>query len=121
MIRVVPNVDPNLDTGYALDVSCGGFYRIRKFNSQSGITRTIELVGPIRSEVITQGKGAQNRIGLLARGDTLYAVINGKVLAPVQDSQYSSGYFALYVNTVGATPAAVTFDHFTFWRIPRTQ
>ncbi len=128
MIRVDP--DPNKGTGYALEVSCQGSYRIRRFDAPSRtteLTHTAEGInitepgGWTPSDVITNRIGAQNRIGLLARGNKLWAVINEKVLRSAIDDQYRSGCFALYVNAVEHSKASVSFDDFAIWKIPEDK
>jgi hypothetical protein len=103
----------DVDNGYALEVSCDGHYRIRKF-SGGGVESLLDWT---RAAEIHAGASAQNRIGIVANGTTLHAVINGKALGSVEDSSFFSGTFALYANAIETVDFSVIFDQFELWYI----
>jgi hypothetical protein len=104
----------NLDSGYALEVSCDGNYRVRKF-AEGAVTVLRDWTA---SEAIVQGPDAVNRLGWLAQGDRLTPFANGQALGPaIQDSSFSYGTFGLY-SMARQTPGVVTyFDDFGLWYV----
>jgi hypothetical protein len=104
----------NLDSGYALEVSCDGHYRVRKFSEGA----VVVLRDWTASEAINQGPDAANHLGWLAQGDQLTPFVNGTALGPaIQDSSFSYGTFGLY-SMARQTPGVVTyFDDFGLWYV----
>jgi len=104
----------NLDSGYTVEVSCDGNYRIRKF-SEGAVSVLRDWTA---SEAIVKGPDATNRLGLLTRADQITAFANGVPLGPpVQDSSFSYGTFALYAMARETPGVVVTFDDFDLWYV----
>jgi len=104
----------SLDSGYALEVSCDGHYRLRRFSE--GTVQVLRDWSP--SEAIARGPNASNRLGLLADGDQVTAFANGIVLGPpVQDSSLGFGTFGLYASARETPGVAVNFDDFALWHL----
>jgi hypothetical protein len=99
------------DSGYTLEVSCDGYYRLRKFSS--GVVET--LIDWTFSNEIIQGPNASNVIGLVARSSELHATINRTVVGSTEDYSYYSGTFALYANALETPGLTVRFDEFELW------
>ncbi len=104
----------NLNSGYALEVSCDGNYRLRKFSEGS----VAVLRDWTASEAIVKGPNATNRLGLLAHGDQVTPFANGVPLGPsVQDASFANGIFGLYAMARETPGAVVYFDDFGLWNV----
>jgi hypothetical protein len=103
----------NYDRGYALEFSCDGQYRIRKFFNVD--TPVKILVDWTPAEAIAKGPGAANRIGFLAKGTRLYAFANRTFLGEAEDPDYPAGVFALFANANETDGVQATFDDFALW------
>jgi hypothetical protein len=99
------------NSGYALEFSCDGFYRIRKLIVGSVVT----LIDWTSSEIIERGPNSVNRMGFLADGNQLYVFANGEVLDQVEDGDLTSGNFGLYANAANTPALTVYFDDFSLW------
>jgi hypothetical protein len=99
------------DSGYILEVSCDGHYRLRKFSA--GIAET--LIDWTFSTEITQGPNTSNIIGLVARGSELHISINRTIVDSTEDFSYFSGTFALFANAIETPGLAVRFIEFELW------
>lgn len=99
------------NSGYALEFSCDGAYRLRKFSE--GAVQT--LIGWTPSSSIQSGSNAKNEIGLLAKGTTLFVFANGEFLEDVSDDTYFLGNFGLYANAATTPGLTVYFDEFHLW------
>ncbi|HSR46547.1 MAG TPA: hypothetical protein VLL77_01045 [Anaerolineales bacterium] len=102
------------NSGYLLDISCDGQYRLRKLTEGSqSILRNWTA-----SDAIVKGPNALNRIGFLARGPQLTPFANGKPLGDaVQDPSFAYGTFALYAWAQQTPGVVVYFDNFALWRL----
>jgi len=99
------------NSGYALEFSCDGAYRMRKFIAGSVAT----LIDWTSSEMIESGSNSVNRMGFLADGNQLYVVANGEVLDQVEDGDLISGNFGLYASAENTPGLTVYFDDFYLW------
>jgi hypothetical protein len=104
----------NLDSGYTLEVSCDGHYRLREFAGGSADV----LRDWTAAEAILKGPNAANRLGLLVDGDRVTPFANGIALGPpVQDSSLAFGSFALYAMARETPGVVVNFDDFALWHL----
>jgi len=105
------------DRGYGLEISCDGYYRLRKFISNA---QPQELLPWTLSTAIETGPEALNRIGFLARGSALHGFANGEILNsdPVEDLDYVLGVFGLYAFAADTPGIQITFDDFALWSAP---
>jgi len=101
------------DRGYALELSCDGAYRIRKFINIDTSPKT--LVDWTAAEAIRKGPNASNRIGFLADGNTLSVFANNTLLGQVEDKDLVAGTFGLFANAAATDGLTVTFDDFALW------
>lgn len=99
------------NSGYALEFSCDGSYRIRKLIVGSVVT----LIDWTSSESILRGPNSVNRMGFLADGPQLYLIANGEVLDQVEDEDLISGNFGLYANAATTPGLTVYYDDFSLW------
>jgi len=107
-------VDPvNRSSGYLLEFSCDGAYRVRKLYGGALIVLSDWTpAGSIRS-----GSDAANVMGFLADGSQLAAFANGDLLGTVEDTTFYSGNYGLYANAAITPGLSVTFDDFRLWYI----
>jgi len=102
----------SFDQAYALEFSCDGSFRLRRFVSAAAPVAVIDWTA---SPEITKGPNATNRMGLLAKGSKLYVFANSKLVGQAEDATYASGTFGLYSSAVTSTSVSVTFDDFAAW------
>jgi hypothetical protein len=106
-------VDPeNRDSGYLLEFSCDGAFRLRKLFAGS-----IQTLYDWTVSLSIANDGSSNTMGLLAVGNQLYPVANGEVLAQVEDSTFFSGNYGLYANAQETPGLTVIFDNFKLWYV----
>jgi hypothetical protein len=104
----------NLNSGYTLEISCDGHYRLREF-SEGAVTILRDWTA---AEAIVQGPDATNRLGLLAQGDRITPFINGVALGPaVQDPSLGYGTFGLYAMARETPGVVVIYDDFALWYV----
>ncbi|MCJ7824617.1 MAG: serine/threonine protein kinase [Anaerolineales bacterium] len=103
-------------SGYALEVSCDGSWRVR-LHRESKSPRMLSNWSS--SAAIHTGAGATNRLGVLGYRDRFYVFINDQPVSLVFDPEYSRsfGSFALYVRASHTFNLGATFDDFSYWHI----
>ena len=108
--------EQSAEGGYALEISCDGFWRFRFHRSDSS-PREIADWAP--STAINKGPSAANRLGLFAYRDQFYIYINNQPVSHVVDAAYSRsfGNFALYVRSSMTYDLQAQFDDFAFWHV----
>ena len=100
-----------VSSGYTFEISCDGYYRIRKFSPGA-----VEiLLDWTFARALNQGSGTTNKIGFNARGNRLTGVVNDIVLGSVKDNTYFSGTFAIYAGAEQTPGLTVLFDDFKIW------
>lgn len=104
-------IGEDLSSGYTLEVSCDGYYRIRKF--ASGFVEP--LLDWTSNPSIQTGTSAMNIIGFVARFDQLSAVINSEPAKSASDPTYHVGTFSLYTGAEATEGFKVSFDDFKIW------
>lgn len=104
----------NFDRGYAVEFSCSGSYRLRKF---IGNANPLILIDWTPASEVHSGSDATNRMGLMARGDMLYAFANGELLGETSDNDYTYGFFGVYSSADSTPGLDVIFDDFSLWHI----
>jgi hypothetical protein len=109
-------VDPqNRSSGYLLEFSCDGAYRIRKlYGGALIVLRDWTPSGAIRS-----GSDAINVMGFLAEGNQLSVFANNDLLDTVEDTTFYSGNYGLYANAASTPGLTVYFDDFKLWYVNR--
>jgi serine/threonine protein kinase len=116
VIRVQADETPS---GYALEVSCDGFWRLR-LNRGTGTKSSKVLIDWTPSEAINTGPFAQNRLGIWGYQRQFYIFVNDVEIGEYYEHDYtfSYGYFAAYVRASRTFDLEATFDNFAFWHIP---
>jgi hypothetical protein len=103
-----------LNSGYTLEFSCDGAYRIRKLISGSVATITDWTA----VEAIQTGSNTINRMGFFADGSTLWAFANGERLGTAEDASLFVGTYALFASAEDTPGLTITFDDFSLWYLP---
>ncbi|HIE39242.1 MAG TPA: hypothetical protein EYH30_04900 [Anaerolineales bacterium] len=94
------------DDGYLLRISGDGYYAIHRI-----VGGEFEpLVDWTTSDAIRQGN-ATNHLRVVCDGTHLALVVNGRLLAEVEDATYTSGDIALTATTFEEEPTEVRFDN----------
>jgi hypothetical protein len=104
-------IGEDLRSGYTLEISCDGHFRIRRFY----LGTIIILQDWTMSSAIHQGENAENRIGFVARGSMLSAFANGEFLGSSEDFLFSNGTFTIFASAVETADFLVIFDDFWLW------
>jgi hypothetical protein len=101
LFRVGPQADH-----YRYTLSCSGVARLTRVLG----TGAAVLDGPTDASSAIPGSPAENRLAVLARGQTFTFYINGVEVLQSRDSQLTSGSFGVYVRSAGQgqTTAALT-------------
>jgi hypothetical protein len=103
----------NRNSGYALEFSCDGAYRMRKLFAG----RVDTLIEWTDSSEINKGPNSTNQMGLLADGNQIALYANGELLETIEDPTFYSGNYALYSNAELTPGFTVDFDDFMLWYI----
>ena len=113
VIRVQADETPS---GYALEVSCDGFWRFRLHRG----TASIELIEWTPSDTINAGPFLTNRLSIWGYKGEFHLFVNDYEIGEYEDHeyQYTYGYFAAYVRASRTFDLEATFDDFAFWHIP---
>jgi len=99
------------DSGYTLEVSCDGHFRVRNF-----LGGTVEtLIEWTPSDEIIKGPNVTNLIGFVARKNILHVTINRVVVGSAEDFSFYSGTFALFSNALETPGLTIKFDDFELW------
>ena len=109
-VRVEPD---HRNSGYTLEFSCDGSYRIRKL--MAGTIQTLLVWTP--SDSILSGADTTNTLGFLASGTTLTVFANGEVLTSIDDNAFFKGNFGLFSDAASTPGLTIYFDDFKLWYI----
>jgi hypothetical protein len=101
-----------LSSGYTLEVSCDGMYRVRKFLEDAP---PVVLQDWTPSDKINQESGSENLIGVHTRGGILTPIINNKSFAEIEDYSFLQGTFGVFSSSYETTDLTVIFDNFRYW------
>jgi hypothetical protein len=108
------------DQGYLFGVSCDGHYSLRRWNGEilpKGEMK--KLVEWTASTAINAGQNQTNRLGIFAVGKRLILYVNGKLLTEVQDGNYPSGYFGVFLGQSSTKNFSVQLDEMSYWENPQ--
>lgn len=108
-VRVEPD---QLNSGYLLEFSCDGAFRLRKLFAGS-----IQTLQDWTVSLSILNNGSPNTMGFLAIANQLHVVANGEVLAQVEDTTFISGNYGLYANAQVTPGFTVNFDNFKLWYV----
>jgi hypothetical protein len=103
--------DPN--QGYVYGFSCDGRYRIYAWdgNSYRGLQEWT------RSSSIKSGPDQTNKIGVLMDGDTIKLYANDSLLVELDDREFSSGSFGMFVASGETNNFTAFVEDLTLWEL----
>lgn len=112
-IRAASNQNSELATDYRFEIYGDGTYDIFKGTVDANGNSTSNPMIKYNSNAAIQKAGSINHLTIVASGPSMTFIVNGKTVATVTDSSYTSGSIALFVSNVqGTTPgAAATFSN----------
>jgi hypothetical protein len=119
LIFRVPEVSEP-DQGYLFGITCDGRYSLRRWNSEVGQKGEMKwLVNWTNSSAIVSGANQVNRIGAMMVGSRLLLYANGALLTEVQDTQYPSGNFGVFVGSDATENLTIYVDEMSYWLNPQ--
>jgi hypothetical protein len=100
--------------GYIFTFSCDGNYRLERLDDTAPYT-TEELIPWTESDYISAGDNETNTMGIRMVGSDITLYANGFEIDDLDDGEYASGRFGLFVNA--GTPGNYTFDvdELSYW------
>jgi hypothetical protein len=100
--------------GYIFTFSCDGSYRLERLDDTAPYT-TEELIPWTESDYISAGDNETNTMGIRMVGSDITLYANGFEIDDLDDGEYASGRFGLFVNA--GTPGNYTFDvdELSYW------
>ena len=103
---------PDLTAGYLVGLTCDGRLAMTKWDGEN----TDVIVNFVSSEHINLGLGANNRLGVLAHGDTYHLYVNGHLIAEASDASYVGAYrFGYFVRAATENQFIAKFDDMAIW------
>ncbi len=102
---------PDSSQGYVYGFSCGGSFRIYKWD---GETYT-GLKAWTSSPYILAGPNQTNRLGIRVEGDKFKLYANGNMMAEVSDSTYDEGRIGLFIGSQNTENFKVFLDEVAYW------
>lgn len=112
IFRVPQQVDA--DRGYLFGITCDGRYSLRRWDS-----RVMHfLVNWTAHDAINDGEDAVNKLGVMARGDSIALYINGVKVNQVSDRTFLDGQFGIFVGGTNVDNLTVWVDQIRYWVDP---
>jgi hypothetical protein len=105
---------PDATRGYLFGFTCDGRYAIRIWNGQAFSMLTEWKI----SEHILKGPDQTNLIGVKTEGDLLSLYANGKLVAQVTDSTFTSGSFGVFIGAFLTPGFSVEIPEIAYWILP---
>jgi hypothetical protein len=107
------------DQGYLYQVTCDGYYRLWKWDGQSGTKGlATSLLNWKQSSAINKGANQTNRLGVMVVKNQITLYINGVKLGSVNDSSFEAGFFGAFVRSGGDANYTAKFDAMKLWENP---
>lgn len=96
---------------YFFAISSDGYYSVQKKSDDEWSY----LLDWASAEPVTVGEGEGNRIGILAEGAQISVLVNGELLATVEDDEFTKGQLALAVGAFDNGNVTIAFDDLLLW------
>ena len=114
IIRSPDSGNTIVDTGYVFGFSCDGQYRFYR-NDKGTYTGIQNWTTALN---LKTGPNQENRLGILAVGDSLKIYINDVMVAEFLDSNYLKGTFGLMVRSMDTAGLEIFVDQIATWNVP---
>ncbi len=106
---------PDNNAGYVYALTCEGQYYLWAWDGEDGTF----LLRNTNSAQVRPGANQENRIGVMAEGETLHLYINGVLQTRVNDDTFlERGKFGTAILALDGQPFTVYFDNLTMWELP---
>lgn len=105
---------PEPNEGYLLGFNCAGQFSLRKWDGSS----FTNLLGWVSDAHINTGEGQANRLGVMAKGDSLVLFANGYQLVEVIDDSYTFGRFGVFISSANTDDFKVLVSDVAYWVLP---
>ena len=106
--------EADADRGYLFGISCDGRYSLRRWDSKN----MVFLINRTSHDAINEGENAVNKLGIMARGNSIALYINGQKVNQVTDSTFLTGQFGIFVGGPNTEKLTVWVDQVRFWENP---
>ena len=98
---------------YLFYISAQGNYHVVKVVDDEFVF----IVEPTHSAAINTGKGAWNRLGVMASGSQIQLAVNGTLIHEFEDESLQHGDLAFTLETANETGITASYDNFKFWNL----
>lgn len=100
---------PDTSQGYFYGASCNGQFGLTRWDTKG------QLVDWKTAAPLKAGPDQTNRLGVMARGNTLTLYINGEEVANLTDNRYNEGSFGFYIASHGTYALNVQVEEVAYW------
>lgn len=107
---------PDTSEGYLISISCDGSYRLSSYESDDDKYTVIKSW--TSSPSINSGPGAENRLGVMVKGDKITGYINGLQVFELNDSTFSHGRMGVLIKATDTAGFTVYLDQVVYWKLP---
>lgn len=107
---------PDTSEGYLISISCDGSYRLSSYESDDDEYTVIKSW--TSSPSINSGSGAENRLGVMVKGDKITGYINGLQVFELNDSTFSHGRMGVLIKATDTAGFTVYLDQVVYWKLP---
>lgn len=115
--RIPDKVD--YQRGYFFGLTCDGYYALHVYDGLRGDYGQLDtLQSYTASELINQGEGQTNRLGVMTLDDRLIMFINGVRVGEVTDDSYDEGFFGVFINPKNTEELTIYVDDVKYWVNP---
>jgi hypothetical protein len=115
LILRAPGTDNSvIDSGLVYGFSCDGKFRIYRMDGGT----YVGLQNWTSAPNLKSGTDQENKIGILAQGDTFKLYINGAMVSEIVDSTYDEGKFGLMIRSDETSNLIVSVNQIATWNVP---
>jgi len=105
---------PDTSQGYFFGVSCDGQYSLRKW--VAGGFSDDDIIPWTLSTQILAGSNQENRLGVMANGNSYSLYVNGQLIATTSDDTFvGDGVFGAYIASINTPDLTVDVKSMKFW------
>jgi hypothetical protein len=114
ILRSPDSVNNIVDSGYVFVFSCDGYYRFYRMDDGT----YVGIQNWTSAPNLNKGPNQENRVGILAVGDSLKVFINSALVVEFIDSTYEKGIFGLVIRSVDTYDLEIFVDQLATWNVP---
>ncbi len=113
LIFRVPNLE-TADAGYLFGLTCDGQYSLRRWDGK----KMTHLITWKEDKAINKGSHQTNRLGVMAKKNTIAVYVNGVLLGEVWDHTITEGAFGVFVGYKDTKDMTIIMDEISYWELP---